>query len=43
MFDVVQSTPLEPFLAPTSPANTDKTFVKKKQTKQNITEIQKWH
>lgn len=33
MFDVVQSTPLEPFLAPTSPANTVKTFVKKKQTK----------
>lgn len=42
MFDVVQSTPLEPFLAPTSPANTVKTFVKKKN-KQNITEIQKWH
>lgn len=29
MFDVVQSTPLEPFSAPTSPANTVKTFVKK--------------
>lgn len=33
MFDVVQSTPLEPFLAPTSPANTDNTFVKKKTNK----------